>query len=161
MQPTSATVDVEGMRTRGIFFVLLGLTIAGVTTGELVVATAAHADQRDLAHARATAEQLAAPEGVVVSTECHGDGLIWCWLTPQSVASVTASISAQLGPAAGGPVCQHLLIGTAAAGHTVNECLLAVRYGHHGAFAFVSPLPTRDSHGQTRHADTLITVTAS
>jgi len=54
-----------------------------------------------------------------------------------------------------------VVVGSAAAPLKADECLVAVRYGRHGALVSVDPHPTHDAHGQMTIAATLIAVRAS
>jgi hypothetical protein len=163
-QGRQIAVDVESMRIRPVFTVLLALLIIGVVIGGTVVTAAARADHHNLVHAQTVAHNLLAPAGATTSSTCHADGLVSCWVVKGSAVHVASTVSAGLtGPAGKAPAqsCQQVPVGSQGSSVTTDECSVIVRYGDHGVFAFFDPQVSHDADGRATITGTLVTVSTA
>jgi len=157
-------VDVESMRTRPVFTVLLALVLVGVAIGEAVVTQSARADHRNLVHAQTVAHDVVAPAGATRSNTCHADGLVSCWVVTGATADIATTVSTGLAGSAGKPASQTCqLVPVASQGNSVAaaECSVIVRYGARGVFAFFDPQVSHDADGRATVTGTLVTISAA
>src|SRR5438270_9550379 len=96
VKPQVAGADIRSMRVRGGFLVVLVVVLAAVGAWLAVAAWQHRADQRNLKAAMSVARGLPAPEGASSSRECHGDGLVSCWMTPAAPANAAQGIAASI-----------------------------------------------------------------
>lgn len=152
--------DEAGVTVRPVFVGALGIVAVGAAAAVGLTSVAHAHGQADARSATAAAHRVATPVGATPSHDCHGDGLVVCFTINESVIDATTAVNSSVGSAAAKPAtvtCSRVAAG-AASGQ--RSCLVAVRWGAHGVFAFVEPhVVSASGHPAVR--GTLVSVTAN
>lgn len=151
-------------QVRPAFTSALVLVLLGAVAAAAIPVLGERLDRPQRERASVSAAAMSAPAGAVESTVCRGDGQVACWQVNTPVADVAIELSAALGATTDQPVvrtCDEVPLTTTVGPSTTTSCFVRVRFGDHGAFAFVDPWIERDDDGIARVVGALVTVSAS
>jgi hypothetical protein len=150
------------MQVRGAFIGALVLVVVGVAAALGVSAWRHHSDQQELHAALALAHRLQMPISATSSNECHGDGLVACWVSPNSSRAVAQAVgTAMRADGARASVrCNSVKVGFGPAQQIGNECTVIARFGRRATAAMATPSTLRRGHNVIV-VGTLVSVSAA
>jgi hypothetical protein len=131
-------------RLRPSFVVALVVAVLGAGAALVVPPALARVDASHREHAFDEARAVPAPEGVTTATDCHGDGIVACWQSDQSVDDLTDTLLGSMQRRTDEPVERTCIPAPVGHADTARSCFLALRDGDHGVFVFVDPRVDQD-----------------